>query len=58
MGYTGYYQNFINGYATVTTPMKKLLKKDMNFEWNDEFPRSLDTLKQKMVATPILVFPY
>ena len=28
----------------------------MKFKWNDENQRSLDMLKQKMVAAPILVF--
>jgi hypothetical protein len=38
--------------------MEKLLKKDIEFQWNDECQQSLDILKQKMVTTPILVFPY
>jgi hypothetical protein len=37
--------------------MEKLLKKDTKYQWNDEFQRSLDILKEKMVV-PILVFPY
>jgi hypothetical protein len=38
--------------------MEKLLKKDIKFQWNDECQQSLDILKEKMVTTPILVFPY
>jgi len=37
--------------------MEKLLKKDVKFLWNEECHQSLDTLKEKMVTTPILVFP-
>jgi hypothetical protein len=37
--------------------MEKLLKKDIKFQWNDECQQSLDILKEKMVTTPILVFP-
>jgi hypothetical protein len=37
--------------------MEKLLKKDTMFHWNDECQQSLDILKEKMVTTPILVFP-
>ena len=32
------------------------MKKDVKFEWNDECQRSIDTMKNKMVATMILVF--
>ena len=38
--------------------MEKLLKRDVKFLWNEEFHKSLDTLKEKMVTAPILVFPY
>jgi hypothetical protein len=37
--------------------MEKLLKKDIKYQWNDECQQSLDILKEKMVTTPILVFP-
>jgi hypothetical protein len=57
LGHTGYYRKFIKGYAHITTPMEKLLKKDSKFQWTEECQQSFDTLKQKMVTVPILVFP-
>jgi hypothetical protein len=36
--------------------MEKLLRKDTKYQWNDKFQHGLDTLKEKMVTTPILVF--
>jgi hypothetical protein len=57
LGHTGYYRKFIKGYAQITAPMEKLLKKDCHFGWSEEFQQSFDTLKQKMVIAPILVFP-
>ena len=57
LGHRRYYRKFIKGYALITTPMEKLLRKDMNFQWNDECQHDLDTLKENMVTTPILVFP-
>ena len=38
--------------------MEKLLKKEAKFLWNEECQQILDTLKEKMVIAPILVFPY
>jgi hypothetical protein len=37
--------------------MEKLLRKDTKYQWNDECQHSLDTLKENMVTTPILVLP-
>jgi hypothetical protein len=37
LGHNGYYRKFIKGYAHITTPMEKLLKKDRNFQWTEEF---------------------
>ena len=42
--------------SSITVPMEKLLNKDAKFEWNHEFQMSLDILKKKMVAKPILDF--
>jgi hypothetical protein len=57
LGHTCYYRKFIKIYTEITAPMEKLLKKDIKFQWNDECQQSLDILKEKMVKTPILVFP-
>ena len=57
LGHTRYYRKFIKGYAHITAPMEKQLKKDIKFEWTPECQESLDILKEKMVTTPILVFP-
>jgi hypothetical protein len=57
LGHNGYFRNFIKGYAQITTPMEKILKKDCHFHWSEECQQSFDTLKQKMVTAPILVFP-
>jgi hypothetical protein len=56
LGHTGYYRKFIKGYAQITTPMENILKKDCQFSWTEECQQSFDTLKQKMVTVPILVF--
>ena len=57
VGHMGYYKKFIQGYALITTPMEKLLNKDVSFFCNDEFQKSFELLKEKMVWTPIIIFP-
>ena len=56
LGHTGYYRKFIKGYTAITSLMEKFLKKDLVFVWSQECESSLDTLKEKMASTPILVF--
>ena len=41
----------------MTAPMEKLLKKDIKFQWSEQFQESLDVLNNNMVTTPIVVFP-
>ena len=48
----------MRGYEKVTTPMEKLLKKYVKFQWNEKCQESLDVLKNNMVTKPILIFPY
>jgi hypothetical protein len=57
LGHIGYYRKFIKGYAQITTPMEKILKKYCQFQWLEECQQSFDTLKWKMVTVPILFFP-
>jgi hypothetical protein len=56
LGHTGHYNFFIKGYAQIVVPMEKLLKKGTKFQWNEECQQGLDTLKENMVTTPIIVF--
>jgi len=37
LGHTGYYRNFIKGYAQITAPREKLLRKDSKFQWNEDY---------------------
>lgn len=56
LGHTRYYRKFIKGYAQITAPMEKLLKKENKFHWNEDCEQGMDVLKQKLVIVPILVF--
>jgi hypothetical protein len=37
--------------------MENLLKKNTKFQWNEDCQQGLDTLKETMVKSLILVFP-
>ena len=53
----GYYRRFIRNYAKITSPLEKLLRKSEVFQWTDDCKLALDTLKEKLATTPILVHP-
>jgi hypothetical protein len=56
LGHTWYYRRFIHSYVKVV-PLEKLLLKDTNYIWNLECQETLETMKDKLVMTPILMFP-
>jgi hypothetical protein len=53
LGHMGDYRKFIKGYAQITVPMEKLLRKDTKYQWNDECQNVLETLEEKIVTTPL-----
>ncbi|KAG8472924.1 hypothetical protein CXB51_034790 [Gossypium anomalum] len=45
LGLAGYYRRFLKGFSMITTPMTKLLQKDVQFEWSEKCQNSFDQLK-------------
>jgi hypothetical protein len=57
LGNIGYYCRFIRRYASIITPLEKLLKKSEAFQWTVECDRAFDILKVKLSTAPILIYP-
>jgi hypothetical protein len=57
LGHAGYYHRFIENFTKITSPMFKLLTKDVEFCWNDNCQIAFDTLKEKLSMAPILRGP-
>jgi hypothetical protein len=45
LGHIGYYHRIIKIYATITTPLEKLLKKSKTFRWTPKCEKEFDILK-------------
>ncbi|MDE0547701.1 ribonuclease H family protein, partial [Microbacterium sp. C7(2022)] len=52
-----YYQKFVNGFSSIASPLTKLTQKKAKFVWTDECEKSFQTLKDKLMSTPILALP-
>ncbi|XP_022019252.1 uncharacterized protein LOC110919288 [Helianthus annuus] len=57
LGHAGFYRRFIRDFSKITRPMTRLLEKDVPFVFDEEYLRSFEFLKEKLVSAPILVSP-
>ena len=57
LGLSGYYRKFIKNYAQISSPLSKLLCKDVPFKWSDEQQKAFNTMKDKLTSSPVLAYP-
>ena len=57
LGFCNYYRKFAKNYSKITNPLNKLLVKDTKFKWTSECQDAFESLKEKLITTPILAFP-
>ncbi len=57
LGLVGYCRAFVKNFASIASPLTRLLKKDVTFLWNDAQQQSFNTLKDVLTRAPILAFP-
>ena len=50
----GYYRRFVNGFYIIASPLTKLLRKGVKFEWIDKCQDSFKKLKEMLVKAPVL----
>ena len=57
LGLAGYYRRFVRGFSVIASPLTKLLRKGIKFEWIDKCHNSFEQLKGMLVEAPILMQP-
>ncbi|CAL9012625.1 unnamed protein product, partial [Prunus brigantina] len=53
----GFYRRFIKDFSKISTPMCRLLQKDVLFVFDDECEKAFDHLKELLTSAPIIVPP-
>ncbi|XP_071923078.1 uncharacterized protein [Coffea arabica] len=56
-GHAGFYQRFIQNFSKNGAPLFKLLQKDVGFEFNEEYKKVYDKLKELLTSSPIIQPP-
>ena len=57
LGLAGYYQRFVQGFLVIASSLTRLLRKWVNFEWDDKCQSSFERLKEILVKAPVLTQP-
>ena len=57
LGLTSYYCRFIPGYAEVAYPLHVLTRKGALFEWSVDCEAAFETLRTKLLTSPVLAYP-
>ena len=54
LGLSGYYRRFVKGFSIIASPLTKLFRKEVKFEWTDKCQDSFNQLKEMLVEAPVL----
>ncbi|KAJ8899876.1 hypothetical protein K2173_019579 [Erythroxylum novogranatense] len=57
LGLAGYYRRFVKGFSVIASPLTKLLRKGVKYEWSDRCQSSFDQLKSMLTEAPVLLQP-
>ncbi len=57
LGLCGYYRSFVKGFATIASPLTRLLQKEQPFHWHDSQEKNCQEFKRALTNAPVLAFP-
>ena len=57
LGLASYYRRFIKDFAKIAKPLHRLTEKVSTFDWTKECADAFVGLRQRLVSSPVLVFP-
>ncbi|XP_061947386.1 uncharacterized protein LOC133670792 [Populus nigra] len=57
LGLAGYYRRFIEGFSMIATPLTRLTRKNIRWEWSKKCEESFQELKRRLTTAPVLILP-
>ena len=57
LGMFNWFRKFVPNYSMIVSPLTKLTRKNVKFQWNSEQQAAFDDLKQRLINSPALAFP-
>ena len=57
LGHEGFYRRFIKDFSKISKPLCDLLVKNANFYFFKECLNAFETLKSKLISSPVIVAP-
>ena len=54
LGPVGYYWTFVDGFASIASPLTSLTKKSTKFEWSEACDKSFQILNDRVNSAPVL----
>ena len=57
LGLSGFYREFIRGFAEIAAPLNRLTRDQVTFDWNTDCDTSFKALKAGLLCSPVLAFP-
>lgn len=54
LGLASYFRKFINSFATIAKPLYDLIRKDVDFQFNDQARSAFSHIKSLLLSTPVL----
>lgn len=57
LGMAGFYRKYIQNFASRTVNLRKLMKKDQEFKWDDDCEKELNDIKKALTSHPVMAYP-
>ena len=57
LGFCQYHRKFVQGFSEIARPLYNLTKKNQKWDWNEDCENSFQTLKSKLIQSPVLAYP-